>query len=353
VQAVECDSNAAATYRKNHAETDLIHSAIENIDPSKCMTGLGIRPGDLSILIGGPPCQGFSESNRRTRNLDNPRNHLYKEFIRFLAAFRPTWFVIENVAGLRTLLREAILQRIIEECRNLGYEVTWGELNAVDYGVPQFRHRLFIVGNRLGLPMRFPSPTHGPGRRRWVTVRQAIADLPTLGNGWSEDYMPYALSYGGLTQYQRLMRASMNGSRQVQGNLVTRNAARILRRYAHIKPGQNWEAIPAKLMYNYKDRSRCHTGIYYRLEWDKPAKVIGNFRKNMLIHPEQDRGLSVREAARLQSFPDNYIFVGSVGFQQQQVADAVPPVLAEAVARRIIQLYRAEHVELLKAKGTL
>jgi len=140
-----------------------------------------------------------------------------------------------------------------------------------------------------------------------------------------------------LSAYQDNMRKS-NGGNTIQGNLVTKNSPKIIKRYSHIKPGHNWESIPKKLMDNYTDSTRCHTGIYYRLEWNKPAKVIGNFRKNMLIHPKQNRGLSVREAARLQSFPDNYIFSGSIGFQQQQVADAVPPLLASAIAQEIMKI---------------
>jgi DNA (cytosine-5)-methyltransferase 1 len=136
------------------------------------------------------------------------------------------------------------------------------------------------------------------------------------------------------------MRASVNGTKTVQGNLVSRNAAHIIERYRYICPGQNWESIPSELMNNYEDSSRCHTGIYYRLVYSNPSKVIGNFRKNMLIHPSQNRGLSVREAARLQSFPDDYEFLGSIGFQQQQVADAVPPLLAESVAQCILDSER-------------
>jgi DNA (cytosine-5)-methyltransferase 1 len=105
-----------------------------------------------------------------------------------------------------------------------------------------------------------------------------------------------------------------------------------------VPPGGNWKNIPKRLMANYQDRRRCHTGIYRRLKWDQPSVVIGNFRKNMLIHPVQDRSLSVREAARLQSFPDWFEFTGSIGFQQQQVGNAVPPMLAEVVFRRIRQL---------------
>ena len=127
-------------------------------------------------------------------------------------------------------------------------------------------------------------------------------------------------------------------AKSFRGNLVTRNSEKVLARYAWIKPGQNWEAIPDDLMDNYHDATRCHTGIYYRLRADQPSKVIGNFRKNMLIHPSQNRGLSIREAARLQSFPDRYRFLGSIGFQQQQVADAVPPLLAEGVARTLLEI---------------
>lgn len=335
VQAVESERHTAATYQHNHPEVDFLEEDIRNLNPLTCLQRLGLQTGDVAVLIGGPPCKGFSESNRRTRTFVNPKNHLYKEFLRFLEVIQPTWFVLENVAGLRTLSSGAILQCIVEACYALGYEVKWEELNAVDYGVPQFRRRIFIIGNRLGLSIRFPEPTHGLGYKPYVTVREAISDLPKLENGASIDYIPYGKNDCHLTEYQRTMRLSINRANHVQGNLVSRNSEKIIQRYEHIDPGQNWKAIPPKLLDNYRDFSRCHTGIYYRLEWDKPSKVIGNFRKNMIIHPEQHRGLSVREAARLQSFPDSHIFWGSIGFQQQQVADAVPPLLGEMVARCI------------------
>jgi DNA (cytosine-5)-methyltransferase 1 len=119
-------------------------------------------------------------------------------------------------------------------------------------------------------------------------------------------------------------------------NLVTGNAPHIIDRYKFIPPGGNWEDIPKHLMSNYADVQRCHTGIYRRLRDDEPSIVIGNFRKNMLIHPSKHRGLSVREAARLQSFPDSFRFYGSIGFQQQQVGNAVPPMLAKAVFSQIL-----------------
>lgn len=348
IQAVERDPHAAATYRRNHPKTDLIEDDIQSLDPVACLARLGLRPGDVSVLVAGPPCQGFSESNRRTRTLDNPKNHLYQQFLRFLNVIGPTWFILENVAGLRTLAGGKILREIIQRCRSLGYDADWKELNAADYGVPQFRRRIFVVGNCLGLPIRFPGPTHGPGRRPYVTTLQAIGDLPQLESGASSDYLPYRRNGHFLSQYQRTMRASANCASLVQGNLVSLNSKKVLQRYAHIGPGHNWQAIPKDLLDNYADCSRCHTGIYHRLEWHKPSKVIGNFRKNMLIHPSQNRGLSVREAARLQSSPDNYIFLGSIGFQQQQVADSVPPLLAEAVARCIRELQTRDGTERYK-----
>ena len=115
----------------------------------------------------------------------------------------------------------------------------------------------------------------------------------------------------------------------------------MIERYNHITKGGHWEDIPDRLMKTYADKTKCHTGIYHRLDEKKPSIVIGNFRKNMLIHPRQDRGLSVREAARLQSFPDQYEFKGSIGFQQQQVGNAVPPLLAKAVFQSVVQAHVA------------
>ena len=332
VQAVERDVHAVATYARNHPEVDLISADIRNLDPATCLERLGLRPGSISTVIGGPPCQGFSESNRRTRNLSNPKNHLYQEFLRFVGHIQPDWVVLENVAGLKTMSKGVILDYITNGLRNMGYRPKHYVLNAANHGVPQVRRRLFVIANRLDV-------TVGQVRELEITpiappptVRDAIADLPQLRNGASTDILEYGTTI--QSRYQRQMRRS--APMWVSGNLVTRNASHILERYTYIPEGGNWQQIPQHLLANYSDRTRCHTGIYHRLYWDHPSKVIGNFRKNMLIHPDQDRGLSVREAARLQSFRDNYRFQGSIGFQQQQVADAVPPLLAETVARTIL-----------------
>ena len=161
----------------------------------------------------------------------------------------------------------------------------------------------------------------------------AIGDLPELTNGQMDDCLPYRCSKKEAGEYAQLMRKSSRKSKQ---NFVSRNADYVIERYKYIGQGQNWRAIPEELMANYKDRDQCHSGIYKRLVADSPSVVISNYRKNMLIHPFQDRGLSVREAARLQSFPDNFIFKGSLMHIQQQIGNAVPPLLGNAVFDKIL-----------------
>ena len=323
--AVEKNKYAAATYRLNFPNVDLIEEDLRKVSAGSILRKLDVRRGKLDLLVAGLPCQGFSESNRRTRTTDNPKNQLYREVVRLLEGVRPRWFVIENVAGIRTLESGRFLQGMIEEFAAAGYRAEDSVLNASDFGVPQCRRRAFIVGTRTSCVFTFPEGED----RTPTTVRDAIADLPELENGASVDRLPYGADRQKISKYAGSLRPSSLNI--VTGNEVSRNSARVIERYGHIGMGENWSAIPEKLMGNYGNRRLCHTGIYYRLRWDEQAKVIGNFRKNMLIHPEQNRGLSIREAARLQSFDDRHEFIGPLNDRQQQVGDAVPPRLAEAV----------------------
>ena len=320
--AVEKDPHAAATYAHNHPDTRLIIDDIVNVRQIDIP-----KKGKTSVLFGGPPCQGFSTSNQRTRTLDNPSNWLFREFIRIVRLWQPDWVVFENVRGIVETEHGLFHDAIIQQFREAGYTCSSGVLCATDFSVPQVRSRFFLIASLHGISVEMPKP---PTCRR-ATVRQAIADLPSLQNGASEDHLPYPRKP--RSSYARVMR---NGQTGCHNHLVTNNAPHIIERYKHIPQGGNWEDIPENLMRNYTDRSRCHTGIYKRLSEDQPSVVLGNYRKNMLIHPWEDRGLSVREAARLQSFPDWYEFQGSVGFQQQQVANAVPPLLSAAVFRALL-----------------
>lgn len=319
--AVEADSHAAATYAHNHPDVKLINDDIRRVKSFEVRSKRA-----QVVLFGGPPCQGFSTSNQRTRSANNPENWLFREFLRAIKITSPDWIVFENVKGIIETEDGLFLEYVLDGFKKLGYTTTHQVLNAADYGVPQNRSRLFVVGSLHGVPFRFPKTT----TKRRVTVNEAIADLPRLKNGATHDWREYRGP--AASRYAKAMRGKMALS---PNHHVTNNAPHILARYGHIPQGGNWEDIPARLMTNYEDRSRCHTGIYHRLKANEPSIVIGNYRKNMLIHPYQDRGLSVREAARLQSFPDWFEFKGSIGFQQQQVGNAVPPLLAEQVFRAI------------------
>ncbi len=326
--AVEADPHAAATYAVNFPRTTVISDDIASVKQIDVQTGK--RP---TVLFGGPPCQGFSTSNQRTRSVENKGNWLFREFLRITKLWNPAWVVFENVKGILETESGVFFHKATEGLKALGYTMSCAVLNAADFGAPQRRQRVFAVGSRNGTTVVLPKPNG----TRPVTVRQAISDLPELPNGASFGELPYRP--GSLSKYARTMRGKL---KKTCGHLVTRNALHIVKRYKYVPQGGNWENIPARLMDNYADRSRCHTGIYHRLCEDAPSIVIGNYRKNMLIHPTQDRGLSVREAARIQSFPDWYEFHGSIGFQQQQVGNAVPPRLAYAVFSRLVRIGAGE-----------
>lgn len=323
--AIEKDLWASCTYRRNHPEVNVICDDIHNVDP----TVFKINPSEDLIVFGGPPCQGFSLSNTRTRNLKNPNNSLFEEFVRFVSILKPRWFVFENVEGF-VRFGNGLVRNTVKQCfENLGYTVIDKVLNASDFGVPQNRHRYFLIGNNSGIAFEFP---HSVGIK--YSVENAISDLPDLNNGQMIDKLEYKLSYNESSRYAQEMRYNSSYSLQ---NYVSRNSDLVLRRYSHIKQGENWSAIPKYLMSNYANTHNCHSGIYKRLVASRPSVVISNYRKNMLIHPWQDRGLSVREAARLQSFPDHYLFEGSLMHIQQQIGNAVPPMLAKSVFDQILK----------------
>lgn len=322
--AVELDRFAGKTYSRNHPQTELYRGDIRNLTRKRLRRWIPKK--NRVVVFGGPPCQGFSWSNARTRNLDNDENWLFEEFLRVVKIVKPAWVVFENVQGIVDTASGEFRRQVTSGIEGCGYKVWTALLNAVHFGVPQDRTRFFLVGSRTRPGFRFPRRRMKP-----ITVYEAIHDLPRLENGASQCWKPYGRATP--SAYARHLRQQTGCC----NHLVTSNAPFVLKRYAFVPQGGNWENIPARLMRNYADRSRCHTGIYHRLTAKAPSVVIGNFRKNMLIHPTQNRGLSVREAARMQSFPDWYTFVGSIGFQQQQVGNAVPPHLAAAVFRALLR----------------
>jgi DNA (cytosine-5)-methyltransferase 1 len=335
--AVENNPYAVATYRHNHTRykskyrTEVLDESITEVDFAELRQRIVTTFGkSVEVVIGGPPCQGFSRANMRTRDRSNPAVDMVSHFVQAVHELKPRIAVLENVADLDRFEDGHFAASLESAFRAIDYGVKHEVLNAVDFGVPQRRRRVFYVATQEGTQFDYPKPSAEGSDP--VTVWDAISDLPELSNGALVDELSYAAD-DALTSYQAAMRRSTNGV--VRNNFVSRNGELVLKRYQHIPQGGNWENIPDELMQNYKDKSRCHHWIYLRLKQNEPSVAITHYRKSMLIHPKADRGLSVREAARIQSFPDHFVFMGPLMYQQQQVANAVPPLLAAAVAKKV------------------
>lgn len=312
----------------------------------------------VDVIIGGPPCQGFSRVGRgKLRQVNNdpdyiydPRNRLYQEFIRFVAALRPLWFVVENVPDMQYYNDGTglLLDKAVCELQALGYIVAHRVLLTADYGVPQTRQRLFISGNRLGQKIIWPDPTHGEDRPRpHVTVWDAISDLPVVDIKHRQDEMPYHPRCA-WNDYQRQMR---EGCDSILYNHQTRwHRPDDVRAFTLLPEGGRYIELPDELrrydsQSHPEKRNEWFRDRYRKLIRDEPSWTIeAHIGKDTYRHiypsrdgePEPPRTISVREAARLQSFPDRFRFIGPFTRQFYQVGNAVPPLLAKAVAEAIL-----------------
>mgnify|MGYP000153164518 CR=1 FL=1 len=283
--------------------------------------------GDVDVLIGCPPCQGFSRMNMRrmSRKHTDPRNELVITYIRAVKAIGPDVAVFENVRGIIKYQGGVYFRLLIEEFKKMDYKVAYGILDAVNYGVPQRRKRLIIIASKIFKP-KLPEPTHlSPSspevirglKKPWKTVGDTIKDLPPLGFGERHPTIPNHETRNLPDNWVDLIKA-------IPKNGGSRKDA----------PRSLW--LPCHLKHN------GHYDVFGRLRWDKPANTITtgcwNPSKGRFVHPEQDRGLSLRECARLQSFPDNFIFLGPPSSIAKQIGNAFPPLLAKAIAFSIKQM---------------
>jgi DNA (cytosine-5)-methyltransferase 1 len=331
------DAAAGETFQSTHSGASFLGGPIQRVLPEDLLTAGGARPGEVDVIVGGPPCQGYSVYNHQ-RGVHDPRAGLFKEYLRIVAKLRPRWLVMENVSGLTSIAGGGILLEIQEEMGKLGYEVSWKILKAEEYGVPQERRRIFFIANRIGAPIRFPEPTHGPGLIPFVTIWDAISDLPKLANGVSNGIEFYAGPPE--SEYQALLR---RGSNRLTNHSAPRLAGINETRMRFIPPGGSWRDIPFDLLPAGMKRAKRsdHTKRYGRPRRTDLACTIltkCDVHWGAYIHPEQDRAITVREAARLQSFPDSFEFKGSRTEQYVQVGNAVPPLLGKAVASALLEL---------------
>jgi DNA (cytosine-5)-methyltransferase 1 len=331
---LDVDDDSLATYQLNHEGARILNADIRQIDRSILASDLGLAKEELDCLAGGPPCQSFSKNvPRKERFFDDPRNHLYRWFMDFVEGLLPKVVLIENVAELAGAHNGYVREQILERLDALGYSVIWKRLLAADYGVPQMRRRVFFLASRIGdKHLRFPEPTHSTPEdpavsllplQAHVTVREAIGDLPRLNAGEGTEPSPYASNSEG--RYQRMMR---NGNKAVYDHVARPLASTQLARLQAIRPGQRASSLPRHL----RPRS-SYGGAYARLAWDQPALTITTWvfhpGSGRFGHPEDDRTITMREAARLQSFDDDFRFIGSYNSKARQIGNAVPPLLAQ------------------------
>ena len=345
----------AETYRRNHPGTTVMTQDIRKLDAEDIREQLGMKKGQLTLIAGGPPCQGFS-INAPIRSTLDQRNHLFKEYLRFVDAFQPRAILIENVPGLVSFENGDTLHAILKALGELGYGADVRILGAAYYGVPQMRWRTVILGLRgKELPRNaFPEPVcHAPIRPNFtatfdghsllkvpaadipgnfVSVKDAIGDLPPVKAGErGAECKDYACDP--QCDYQR---AARRGSTGIYNHDAPHLSSINLQRLQYIKPGGNWTDIPHDLLPKGMRLARKsdHTKRYGRLTPDGLASTIltkCDPHWGAYFHYGQDRSLTVREAARCQSFPDHYIFYGSQQEQFAQVGNAVPPMLAKSV----------------------
>ena len=339
---VDIDEKALKTYKCNLKRTKVLKEDIKKVTGEKITELTGINRRDNFLLAGCPPCQGFSSLGKRDAN--DEKNELVYEYIRIINELEPSFILMENVPGMSTGVGKEIFKNVVKELEE-NYHVEYATLNAADFGVPQIRKRLVLHGIRndvydnLGLDKEkqkiLPKSTHSKekkkGYRKWVTVRKAIFDLPILGAGESYDE--------GIIKNHKAR------------SLSETNIERLQEIRLH---GGNREMISEELQLEcHKKENVSYTDTYGIIDPDKPAPTITSgctiISKGRYCHPTQNRGLSIREAARLQSFDDKFEFQGNMGEMSLQIGNAVPPKLAQASGKVIIN-YMGLYEDYLEAQ---
>lgn len=333
------DEASGETYAATHREARFLGGPIELIGHRDLLQVAKLKSGQLDVLAGGPPCQAYSVYNHQ-RGMHDNRSTLFREYLRLVHGMSPKWVILENVTGITSAGSGAAVRAILKGFADLGYEVEFRILKAEEFGVPQERRRILFVGNRIGAPILWPEPTHGPGLLPYVTVEDAIGDLPALRNGEACKTKKYR--WAAMSPYQNYSRLESSG---VLNHAAPKLSEINLQRMKHIPQGGSWRDIPFELLPDGMKRARrCdHTKRYGRLAWDGLASTIltkCDLHWGAYIHPDQDRTLTVREAARFQSFPDWFNFKGSQTEQFVQVGNAVPPLLGKHIGLSIIEAQR-------------
>ena len=320
----------ATAYKENHKSTNVVVGDITSLDLSKVF---GEYVNKIDVVIGGPPCQGFSQKGKR-KTINDERNFLFKHYVEVVKFVKPKYFVMENVPNLLTAEKGFFLNEIKGLFKGYGYSIRYGVLNAADYGVPQNRRRAIIIGKYLATPPELPLPC-----KQKVTIWDAISDLAYLESGEGEFEQEYRNSP--KSDYEKKMR---KGSKILYNHMATKHSALALERLSLIPPNAGKEILPKEHI-----TKSVYSGTWSRMKQNDVAVTITTRfdtpSSGKFTHPFLNRAITVREAARLQSFPDTFKFIGSKMSQMKQVGNAVPPLLARKIARVIMNDIKRDNNE--------
>lgn len=320
--ANEIEKDISIAYKLNHPNVEMLNCNIVDINEEIITKILGNRKIDL--IVGGPPCQSYSTLGKR--KMDG-RANLFKEYKRILKILNPLAFVFENVVGILSMDKGRLFTLIKNEFEELGYKLKYKVLNAVNFGVPQHRERVILVGFKNVNNFEYPQPTHGEYLKPYVTLEEAIGDLPSIKSGQSATKYNFEPN----NDFLKFVRANSNNLTE---HNAPKNGEHLIKIMEALKDGESKDDLPENL--------RPKTGYkntYAKLWWKKPATTITrNFAcpsSSRCIHPRDSRAMTIREGARLQSFPDDYIFYGSDSMKRLEIGNAVPPLLSKAIAKQI------------------
>lgn len=355
IGAIEIDRFAAETYRKNFPNVPVYEEDLSTISDEDVFS---LFRG-VDLVVGGPPCQGFSAAGPKQYGIIDDRNKLLMEVARFARILQPKVCIIENVKGLlsgRLCKANYALELYIEEMKKSGYFVRYQVLQARDFGVPQWRERVFVIASKIQTELLIKG-SYGNDLKPWVTVGEAILDLPKIDSGQGGEFISEYESSASC-DYQELMRARSTG---VYNHVSMKHTSRLIERFKHIKQGQSLVDVPKEHGQRLRNGQTLDTNKRFkmnnqRLSPDRYSLAITASFQSNYVHPFQHRNLTAREGARIQSFPDDFIFQGprtlmsksllkkenrldELGLSQyNQIGNAVPPRLAKAVAQYAIEL---------------
>ncbi|MBQ8678662.1 MAG: DNA cytosine methyltransferase [Treponema sp.] len=321
--ANEIEKDISIAYTLNHPNVAMLNCDINQLTEEKFQEILKGRRVDL--IVGGPPCQSYSTLGKRQMD---ERANLFMQYKRILTILNPKAFVFENVSGILSMDKGRLFERIKSEFESLGYQLKYKLLDAVDYGVPQHRERVILVGVKGENKFEYPQPTHGEGLKAYVTLEEAIGDLPEIKSGQTNNSFDSSVS----NDFLNFVR---NTNETMTEHSAPKNGEHLIKIMEALKDGQSKDDLPEEL------RPKSGYGnTYAKLWWKKPSTTITrNFAcpsSSRCIHPRDSRAMSIREGARLQSFPDDYKFYGSDGMKRLEIGNAVPPLLSKVIAEQML-----------------